>query len=411
MSDNQPKLVPSSHIQFFKALLEQIFVGSRVYGIWMVVLLLTILQGGMAYRQQAIHGLAVTGLSDQITWGLYIGNFTFFVGVAAAAVILIIPAYLFHRREMRRVTLLGECLAVAAVVVALLFVTVDLGQPLRIWHALPFLGKLNFPTSILAWDMVVLTFYLLINILLLWYLLYKKFCHHTLQVKHYFPLIIVAIILGLSIHTVTAFMLSGNPSRPFWHTAILAPRFIASAFAAGAALMIITFQILHRFSRFRLSKGLIREVALIMAFSQFISLFLLGSEFYTALYRHTAQHSSAVLLYWGTTGSEGLTTAIYLALSASLIGVVILMVRSWREHVPLLNLASVLIFFAIWMEKGIGLVVPGFTPTPLGEIAHYSPTTIEIQVTVGIWAVGAMIFTILARITIAIEYGHLKAIK
>jgi Ni/Fe-hydrogenase subunit HybB-like protein len=408
MSDNKPKPATSSHIQFFKAMLTQIFMGSKAYGVWMLVLMLTILQGGAAYRQQAINGLAVTGLSDQVTWGLYIGNFTFFVGVAAASVILIIPAYLFHRREMRRVTLLGENIAVAAVVVALLFVTVDLGQPLRFWHVLPYLGKLNFPTSILAWDMVVLTLYLLINIILLWYLLFKKFCHHTPQIKHYFPLILVAIILGLSIHTVTAFMLSGNPSRPFWHSAILAPRFIASAFAAGAALMIITFQILHRFSRFRLSKGLIREVALIMAFSQFISLFLLGSEFYTAFYRHTTQHSSAVLLYWE---SDTLTTAIYIALSASLIGAVILLVRSWREHVPLLNLASILIFFAIWMEKGLGLVVPGFTPTPLGEIAHYSPTTIEIQVSVGIWAVGAMIFTILARITIAIEYGHLKATK
>ncbi|MBF0194702.1 MAG: polysulfide reductase NrfD [Magnetococcales bacterium] len=408
MSEKKIRKKTYSKINFLQAFLSSSLNGGRLYWVWMFSLLSIALYGATAYSQQAQFGLGVTGLSDQITWGLYISNFTFFVGVAAAAVILVIPAYLFHRREMRRVTLLGESLAVAAVTVAILFVTVDLGQPLRFWHAMPFFGKLNFPTSILAWDMLVLSLYLLVNLILLWFILYNKFCNDSPVVKRYFPLVVVAIILGISIHTVTAFMLSGNPSRPFWHTAVLAPRFIASAFAAGAALMIILFQILHLTSKFRLSKGLIREIAIIMAFSQFFSLFLLGAELYNAFYHNTAHEISAHLLYTGKIAHDNLTISIYMAITAGLIACIMLFVRRVRENVALLNIASILIFFAIWLEKGLGLIIPGFVPSPLGEIAQYTPSAIEIKVTLGIWAVGAIIFTLLARITIAIEFDGLR---
>ncbi|MBF0381635.1 MAG: polysulfide reductase NrfD [Magnetococcales bacterium] len=408
MSKEKNSTKNHNKVEFILASLIHCFKGGWLYWGWMLSLIAIVVYGAMAYGQQARYGLSVTGLSDQITWGLYIGNFTFFVGVAAAAVILVIPAYLLHRNQMRRVTILGESLAVAAVIVAMLFVTADLGQPLRFWHALPLLGKLNFPTSILAWDIVVLALYLLVNLIILWYLLYNKFCHKSPVVKRYFPVIVVAIILGLSIHTVTAFMLSGNPSRPFWHTAILAPRFIASAFAAGAALMIILFQILHITSKFRLSKGLIREIALIMVFAQFFSLFLLGAEIYTAFYHNTAHDVSAHLLFTSNIGHDNLTLSIYLAIAAGLSAFSILMVRRFRENVSLLNIASILIFFAVWSEKGLGLVIPGFVPTPLGEMAQYTPSTIEIKVAIAIWAVGAIIFTLLAKVAIAIEFGGLR---
>ncbi len=374
----------------------------------LLVLIAVAVAGVVAYMEQLRFGLQVTGMIDQVSWGLYIGNFTFLVGIAAAAVVLVVPAYIFNRREMERVTLLGECMAIAAVVMSLLFVTVDLGRPLRFWHALPYIGSLNFPTSILAWDMVVLAAYLVINVVIVYFMLYARFQGRKPDMRLFHPMLLLAIILGLSIHTVTAFFLSGNPARPFWNTAVLAPRFIASAFTAGSGLLIMVLQGLHKQRLLRLSKKVVRMLALIMAFAAFINMFLLLSELFTHFYRHTLDGESARYLYFGLPGADLLTPWIHLAILANLTATVILMVHPWRNNLKLLNLACVLASVAIWFEKGVALVVPGFIPTPLGEVAEYVPTGIEIMVSCGIWAVGITLFILMARVVGGIETGRLR---
>ena len=222
--------------------------GPGLYWAWLGVLGVLIALGGWQYWIQLRDGLVVTGMSDQVSWGFYIANFAFLVGIAAAAVLLVIPAYIFHRQDVKQVVLVGEAMAVAAVVMAMLFVMIDLGRPERVWHMIPVLGRFNFPMSLLAWDVVVLSGYLALNIGIPFYLLYSHYMGREPRLEVYFPVVVIAMFWAISIHTVTAFLFSANPSRPFWHTALLGPRFIASAFASGPALIIIILQVLRRVS-------------------------------------------------------------------------------------------------------------------------------------------------------------------
>src|SRR5207253_10588798 len=128
------------------------FVGDGRYYAWMFVLTVVALLGVNAYCKQFVGGLAVTGMTDQVSWGLYIANFTFLVGMAAASVMLVIPVYIYKNRELHDLVIFGELLAVAAILMCLAFVTVDLGRPDRFWHLVPGIGKFNFPGSMLSWD-------------------------------------------------------------------------------------------------------------------------------------------------------------------------------------------------------------------------------------------------------------------
>ncbi|MBF0439323.1 MAG: polysulfide reductase NrfD [Magnetococcales bacterium] len=367
------------------------------YWIWIAGLLLAIAFGVEAYAQQWQRGLAVTGMTDQVLWGLYIGNFVFLVGLAASAVVLVIPAYWLQWDEVRQTTLLGECMAIVAVSMSLLFVFVDLGQPVRIWHALPFLGRLNFPVSILAWDMVILTLYLLLNVGLVVYLLWGRYTGQPRLVRRYFFWIVVATLLGIGIHTVTAFMLSGLPARPFWHSALMAPRFIASAFASGAAVLFLMFWVLEKTMGLQRSGQVISLLTGIMTLALLIHLFLLGAEWFVLLYRPTDHGESGRILYWG---HSALKLAVWSAIAAEVMVAIVLIIRPLRHHFGVVWVASLLIVGAVLIEKGMGLIVPGFQPTPLGEYVNYLPTTVEIRVTVGIWAFGLLFFTLLARLVV-----------
>ncbi len=397
------------HIRFAIRLLHDLGRGGPLLWGWSALLIVVSVAGALAYWRQFDAGLQVTGMTDQVMWGLYIGNFTFLVGIAAAAVVLVVPTYVFHLDEMKPVVLLGESMAVAAVVMSLLFVFVDLGQPLRIWHALPYIGSLNFPTSILAWDMLVLSGYLVLNIGMGWAFLYSKYRETQPHAGVYYPFVIIAIVGGIAIHTVTAFMLAGNAARPFWHTAVLAPRFIASAFAAGSAIMIILFQVLGGVARFSPAMGAIRLLSLVLMFALLLDLFLLGSELFVHFYPAHAHTDSAEYLFMGLDGANQLTPWIWAAVGASLLAALILVTNRLRHDLRWLNVACLIVIPAVWMQKGLGLIVPGFVPTPLGEVMEYAPTATEIAVSLGIWAFGALIFTWLARATVAVESGRLRS--
>ncbi|MFN3077045.1 MAG: NrfD/PsrC family molybdoenzyme membrane anchor subunit [Alphaproteobacteria bacterium] len=356
-----------------------------------VVLSLLIVVGAVAWWGQLDRGLAVTGLTDQVSWGLYIGNFVYLVGVAAAAVVLVVPAYVFRVKEIEEVVVLGEYMAIAAVMMAMLFILADLGQPARIWHTLPLIGRLNFPASVLAWDIVVLTGYLLLNISAVGYRWRCERAGRAPAPGPYFALMMTAIVLGLSIHTITAFMLAGNPARPFWHSAALAPRFIASAFASGAALMILALQAKGGVIGGREGGSARRLLGLILLFSLVIDLFLMGSEAFVQLYRPTASSPAARLAMGGIHG---------LSVAALVVAAGITLVHRLRDNPRWLIFASALVIPAVWYEKGLGLIVPGFRPTPIGEIASYAPTGTEIAVTLGIWAAGLLLFAVLANGTI-----------
>src|SRR5512142_375881 len=222
------------------------FVGDWRYYTWMGVLTVFCLLGLNAYARQLAHGLIVTGMSDEVSWGVYIANFTFLVGVAAAAVIIVIPVYIYNNEELHDLVIFGELLAVAAILMCLAFVTVDLGRPDRFWHLIPGIGQFNFPASMLSWDVIVLNGYLLLNVHICGYLIYTRYQGRKPSKWFYIPFVFVAIVWAVSIHTVTAFLYVGLGGRPFWNSAIVGPRFLASAFTAGPALIILAMQVVRR---------------------------------------------------------------------------------------------------------------------------------------------------------------------
>ncbi len=394
--------------RFFGDGFRQIVRGSALYWAWVLLLLLVIANGLWAYAGQLQDGLIVTNLSSQVSWGFYIANFAFLVGVAAAAVLLVIPAYIFHRQDVKDVVLLGDTMAIAAVVMAILFVVVDLGRPDRIWHLLPGLGIFNFPISMLAWDVVVLSGYLLLNLGISFYILFSHYRGRQPVLRYYFPFVLLAMFWAISIHTVTAFLFSANSGRTFWSNPMLAPRFIASAFASGPALSILALMIVRRLTTYPVHQSVIDMLSLVMTVALQVTLFFIGAEIFTEFYNEGHHAAAARYLFFGLHGHGVLVPWIWTAMGMLLVAVAILMVHPLRKHPALLTLACILTAVGIWIEKGMGLVVPGFVPTPLGEVFEYLPNAVEVSVALGVWGIGLLVFTLLAKVALPIECGQLR---
>ena len=397
----------SAAINFFKAL-SQIGKGGIGYYAWITFLFVPIVIGINAYMQQFDKGLIVTAMRDQVSWGFYISNFTFLVGVAAAAVLLVIPAYLYHFKPIKEIVLFGEMLAVAAISMCLLFITVDMGQPLRFWHLLPMVGSMNFPSSVLTWDVIVLNGYLLINLALVLYALYRLSHGKEYNLKLILPLILLSIPWAVSIHTVTAFLYNGFPARPFWNASILAPRFLASAFCSGPALMLILFQIIRKFTKLEIENKAIFKIAELIAYAMAINLFLLGAEVFKEFYSGTVHMAPMEYLFFGLHGKALLVPWIWTALAFNVTAFFIFLIPKLRENLITLNIGAVLVVIGVYIEKGMGLVIPGFIPDALGEVYEYWPSVTEIKITLGIWALGALLYTLLLKFAIPIYTGELR---
>jgi Ni/Fe-hydrogenase subunit HybB-like protein len=532
------------------------FVGDWRYYAWMGVLTCLCLLGLNAYAKQFAHGLIVTGMSDEVSWGVYIANFTFLVGVAAAAVMMVIPVYIYNNEELHDLVIFGELLAVAAILMCLAFVTVDLGRPDRFWHLIPGIGQFNFPASMLSWDVIVLNGYLLLNLHICGYLLYCRYCGRKPAKWFYIPFVFIAIVWAISIHTVTAFLYVGLGGRHFWNSAIVGPRFLASAFTAGPALIILAMQVVRRVTataitgefssesavsrpatpsdldalarnlpelnsvpveaqkdilngaivvdarpgdmllrqgnvdkdaffvlkgrvvvkrqetgrlrvtrsvgsgeqfgeisalggtprvataiaeepaqllrltadslrklmkharmnkiiRSRMSERLmITDRALmilrgIVQVSMLINVFLLANEMFKEFYTRTAHVASAEYLFLGLHGHHALVPWIWTAVVFNLVAMFLLVLPISRS-LKWLNVTCVLCIVGIWIEKGMGLVIPGFIPTPLGALVEYTPSLNETLVCIGIWAFGLLCYTIFLRMSVPILQGQLS---
>jgi Ni/Fe-hydrogenase subunit HybB-like protein len=383
--------------------------GSWRFYTWMTVLTAITLVGANAWAHQLADGMALTGMSDHVSWGLYIANFTFGVGLAAGAVMMVIPAYLYHDHEMHDVTLIGELLAVAAIFMCLLFIVVDMGRPDRFWHIMPGLGRFNWPVSMLSWDVVVLNGYLFINLHICGYLIYMRFLGRKPDKRWYLPFVFLSIFWAISIHSVTAFLYSGLGGRPFWNSALLAPRFIASAFITGPAFVIVLLQVIRRFTGLPIGEGPLRTLTSVMRVTVLLNLFMLGSEMFTALYTGGSHATAVRYLFFGAHGHHGLVPWIWTAVALNLASAVVVHLPATRRHVGLLNLACVLAFVGVWIEKGMGLIIPGFVPSTLHEVVEYVPTLTEWKITAGIWAFGLMVLTVAVKVALPVLSGQLAA--
>lgn len=380
--------------------------GVRFY-IWMGTLALFIVGMLYVFYLQNTEGLIVTGMTSQIHEGLYFSNLVFLVGVAAGAVTIVFPAYVYHHEGMHKVSVLGEMLAITAVIMVMMFVFAHMGRPDRLWHMIPPWGIYSL-SSMLGWDVLVLTGYLILNFICGFYYLWCKYTGNPINKKWFIPLVFIAIVWALSIHTVTAFLIATMPSRPMWHHTVMPIRFIATAFAAGPALIIIIFLIIRKTTRFWIDDSAIKLLTTIVTWCLGIALFLTLSEVVIELYARTEHANGLYYLMFGLHGLTGLVPWFWSAVVLMIGAFILFLIPAVRNNMTLLPIACAMAFAGIWIEKGMGLIVPGFIPTPIGEVTEYYPTFVEWLMTLGIWAFGFFVLTILLKGAIGILLGDIK---
>jgi molybdopterin-containing oxidoreductase family membrane subunit len=380
-------------------MLEKALRGGKVYYAWLALLLAVIAAGVLAWLYQLRHGLGVTGMTRDVSWGLYIAQFTFMVGVAASAVMVAVPYYFHDHKVFKPVVILGEFLAVSAVIVCMLFIFVDLGKPARVLNVLLHPS----PHSVMFWDMCVLAGYLLLNITIGWAMLgAEKKGVSPPRWAH--GLSLAAIPWAVSIHTVTAFLYAGLPGRHYWLSAIMAARFLASAFAAGPALLILICLLLRRRAGLRLEDGAVTSLAKVVAYAMAANVFFFLLEVFTATYSGVPAHAESLsYLFFGLEGLHALTPFMWAAAVLAFAGLALLITPRWRRSPGLLPWGLAAVFLACWLDKGVGLVLAGFVPSPFGEVHDYSPTGIEILILLGVYAIGALVLTALYKVVIAVR--------
>ena len=380
-------------------MLEKALEGGTKYWTWVIFLAALSAVGTYYYLQQYTYGLGITGLSRDVSWGLYIGQFTFLVGVAASAVMLVIPYYLHDYKKFGKIVILGEFLAISAVIMCILFIFVDMGQPMRIMNVM------LHPTlnSVMFWDSLVLSGYLFLNVLIGWVTLGadRKGIAPPQWIK---PFIYLSIPWAISIHTVTAFLYAGLPGRHMWLTAILAARFLASAFAAGPALLIILAMIVRKVTTFDPGREPIQTLGKIVTYAMFANVFFLGLELFTAFYSNIPGHAHPFhYLYAGLEGHNELVPMMWTSSILAIVSLAMLLIPAARKNEGTLAFAAVALFISLWIDKGFGLIIGGFVPNMMGQVRPYWPTYPETMITIGVWAIGILILTFLYKIAITVR--------
>jgi molybdopterin-containing oxidoreductase family membrane subunit len=378
---------------------EKALVGGRKYWIWIGILLALICAGFLAYLRQMAVGLAVTGLNHDVVWGLYIAQFVFFIGLGASAVVVVLPYYLHDWKVFGKTTMMGEILGMCSVIVAMLFIFVSMGQPQRVFNVLFY----PHPNSLIFWDINVLSGYVLLNAIITVTLLSAK-QEGVPPPKWIKPVIMLSIPWAISIHTVTAFLFSGLPGRSFWMSPILAPRFLVSAFSSGPALLIILILTLRRLKVFDAGLEAVNKLSLIVTYCMLINVFFVLMEVFTTFYSQIPSHVEHFqYLFFGLDGDYRLVPVMWLSVVLSLAALVVLLVPRWRTNTRLLMWACISVFVSLWLDKGFALLIGGFVPSPLGEVVRYMPNLHEWTVAAGIWAIGALMITVLYKIMLSVR--------
>ncbi|MBD3331733.1 menaquinol oxidoreductase [candidate division GN15 bacterium] len=381
-------------------MIEKALSGSKQYWAWVTLLLATIAVAAYIYiRWQWEIGLGVTGLSRDVTWGFYIAQFTFMVGVAASAVMVVLPYYLHDHKEFGKITILGEFIAIASVVMCMTFIFVDMGQPFRILNV--FLHP--SPNSLMFWDTVVLSGYLVLNVIISVVTLdsERKGIAPPKWIK---PVIILSIPWAFSIHTVTAFLYSGLAARPFWLTAILAPRFLASAFATGPALLILLVLILRKVTNFDAGKKPVQKLAMIATYAMAVNVFFVLMEIFTAVYSDMPEHTAHFrYLFVGLEGHDTYVAWMWMSVTLAVVSLVLLINPKTRRNESILTFACIAVVVSLWIDKGLAMVVAGFIPTVLGDVVDYVPTLPELMISLGIYALGLLLITVFYRMTLSVR--------
>ena len=381
-------------------MLELLFKGRPRFYLWMAFLAAIVGLGVVVYIFQLVLGLQVTGMSRDVSWGFYISQFTYFVGVAASAVMLVLPAYFHHYVKFKRVIIFGEFMAVGAVIMCMLFIVVDLGQPQRVLNVLLH----PTPNSVMFWDMMVLSGYLILNLLIGWVTLECE-RHDVTPPKWIKPLVFLSVFWAFSIHTVTAFLYAGMPGRHYWLTAIMAARFLASAFCSGPAILMLLLLVVKKVTKFDPGKEAMRTLATIITYAMCINVFFYLLELFTAFYSGIPGHQHPILfLFSGHDGHMAWVNGwMWTAAVFAIASLALLIPPALRHNESLLPWALIMLVIASWIDKGLGLLIGGFTPTPFETVTNYTPSLAEILVGLGIYGIGGLIISSLWKIALDVK--------
>ena len=378
---------------------EKTLAGSWRYWSWIIVLLAVIALGFASYLRQLSFGLGITGMGRDVSWGLYIAQFTFLAGVAASAVMVVLPYYLYDYIAFSKITILGEFLAISAVAMCVLFIFVDMGQPARILNVLLYPA----PASMMFWDLIALSGYLVLNIVITLVTLSaeRKGVPPPAWIR---PIILVSIPWALGTGTVTALLYNGLPGRSFWLSAILAPRFLTSAFASGPALLILLCMIMRKLAKFDAGREPIQKLAGIVTYALGAHLFFVLMEVFTVFYSGIPEPMRHFqYLFLGLDGRAALVPWTCVSAVSTPVALCLLIWPPTRKDERILALICVLVCLSLWIDKGIDLIVGGFVPSPLGVVTEYAPTVPEAAITLGIWAFGFLSLTVFYKITLSVR--------
>jgi molybdopterin-containing oxidoreductase family membrane subunit len=399
-------------IAFARDFFSYAIQGGNLYYGWLLFLSFFVLVGLGTTYVQITKGLIVTGATDQITWELFISNFIFTAHIAAAAVLVVIPAYIYKRKDMKELAVIGEIIALTFVIIGLNFIFYHMGRTDRAWHAIPGLGIFNFPSSMLTYDVIVLNVYLVINLVAVSYLLYMRYLGQPMNTKFYTPLIYLAVAWGPLIHIVTAFILSSNARISMWHTAVLPFAFLSMAGASGSALVIMLFLLIRKFSKLQIADSVIDFFSQVIVWSLGIIILVFAAEFFNELYPGTHHAASLEFMMDGHHGLDAYVPWFWMTMALLVLPFLLLLNTTIRKsYNSLLPVICLVVFLTILIEKPAVLVFPAFSPTPLGEYAVYHPTVVEIFNVLFIWAVGFIILTLLTKGALGVLTGEVRDTK
>lgn len=380
-------------------MLEKAFSGTKRYWVLISILFLFVVVGLFCFIYQLRFGLSLTNLSRDVPWGFYISQFTYFVGIAAAGVVVVLPFYIHNYKDFGRITILGEFMAVASVTMAMLFIFISMGKPSRVFNVIIYAT----PHSIIFWDFFVLMTYLFLNLIIGWVVLQSD--KNEIKPPRWAKvLIFISIPWAPLIHIITAFLYSGLPGKEYWLSAIMAPRFLVSAFASGTSLLILLSLVIKHFTNFNPGERSVLLLKTIVTYALLINLFFFACELFTVFYSQIPDHMEHFrYLYLGIDGHNRMVPYMWTSILLMVLAIPLLLLPVFKKSTFSLIIACIFIIVGTWIDKGIGLITGGFIPNSFGDINEYWPTYFELLLSLGIYAFGFLILTILYKIAITVR--------
>lgn len=368
-----------------------------------------VVAGVAAWIYQLANGLGVTGMSNGVSWGLYIACFMFFVGLSAGGLIVASSASVFHIAEYKKVALPAIICSTVCICCAGMFVLIDMGGIQRVWRIL--VGP--NPTSPLVWDVCVISCYLIINIVYLVFMCSKKpGAADKVSIVSRF-----ALPIAILVHSVTAWIFGLQVSKE-WYTAIMAPIFVASAMDSGLALLLLALMGLNKSGVFKVENKLISSLAGLLAVCIAVDAFFIGCECLTMAYPG-AKGAEALSVMAG-----GITAPFFWIeiIGGLLIPFLLMVFAKNRANMKLVGLACVLVVAGVFCKRiwllftsfyefniaGAPGVISGSSAARgasgvdvFAMLGTYAPTWVEIAVVVGVVSLGALAFIVMSRMLLA----------